>query len=155
MTATPAVSCVPVSLAERARAAAARRTGTNDPAWGDTRWVTRAQQAAARLALILAVPADQITVQASTLRRYGGWPWPELTVTEGEQQYRFIAVYCDADQITALERCPFCEAEVPTFPIRSLADLGDLLSSESDDLVSAFDQDPGHKSDCLHAAPAE
>lgn len=156
MTDTPAPAH-PASLAERARAAANNRTATTDPAWGNTRWVTRAQQIAARLAMILAIPAHQITVQASTVRRYGGWPWPELTVTDGEQRFRFIAVYCDPDQITALELCPFCEAEVPTFPIRSLADLGDLISGEITDndveLSCAFDQDPGHKPGCPHAAP--
>lgn len=151
MTAAPAATA---SLAERARAAAANRTGTNDPAWHNARWVTRAQRVAARLALILAIPADQITVQASALRRYGGWPWPELTVTDADASFRFVAVYCDADQITALEPCPFCEAEVPTFPIRSLADLGDLITGDSEEEpVSAFDQDPGHTPDCLHAAP--
>ena len=145
------------SLAERARAAAANRTAATDPAWGNTRWVTRAQQAAARLAMILALPADRVEVQASPVRRYGGWPWPELTVTDSEQRFRFVAVYCDPDQITALEPCPFCEAEVPTFPIRSLADLGDLITGEITDndvdLSCTFDQDPGHITDCPHAAP--
>lgn len=152
MTDTPAAT----SLAERARAAAANRTAATDPAWGNTRWVARAEQVVARLALILAIRADQITVQPSTVRRYGGWPWPELTVTDGERRFRFVAVYCDPDRITALEPCPFCEAEVPTFPIRSLADLGGLIAGEITDndveLSCAFDQDPGHKPDCPHAA---
>lgn len=77
----------PASLAERARAAA-NRTGHADPAWDNTRWVTRAQHIAARLALIL-------------------------------------------------------------------ADLGDLLSGDTEtEPTSAFDHDPGHAPDCLHAAPA-
>jgi hypothetical protein len=156
-TPNPTAPPAPVSLAERARAAAANRTGRHDPAWGNTRWVTRAQQCAARLTLILAVPADQIHLEASTLRRYGDWPWPELTVPDGEQRFRFIAAYCDPDQITALEQCPFCENEVPTFPVRSLADLGDLITGRTTDndidLSCAFDQDPGHQPDCPHTAP--
>lgn len=155
MTDTPA----PATLAERARAVAARRTDPHDPAWRDTGWITRAHQCALRLALVLAVPADRVVIEASTLRRYGGWPWPQLTVTDAGATFRFVAMYADPNQITALQPCPFCENEVPTFPVRTLADLGDLvrgdeLSSDTDyDPVDAFDQDPAHAPTCPHAAP--
>jgi hypothetical protein len=151
---TPAAPSAPASLAERARAAAVGRTGGTDPACCDPRWITRAHQAAGHLAITLGVPTDHIRIQPSTLRRYGGWPWPELTVTDGPDTFRFLAVYGEPDQIAALAPCPFCQAEVPMFPIRTLADLGDTLGGHhGDDPVPAFDQDPAHHPDCYHAAP--
>ncbi len=151
---TPAV---PTALAERARAAARTRADSDDPDWPDLTWLRRARAITRRLAHCLGIPAEYVAVQASPLRRRGGWPWPELTITDHGARYRFIAVNCDPDQITALEPCPFCEHEVPTFPVRSLADLGDLINGTTTDndvdLSTAFDQDPGHQADCPHAAP--
>lgn len=159
MTETPAPAApasVP-TLAERARAAAARRTVTDDPIWQNPRWLKGAHRAAGRLAFILGVLPDRIRIEPSPVRRYGGWPWPELTLEDTGQRFRFIAAYCDPYQITALELCPLCESEVPTFPIRTLADLGDLITGQITDndvdLSPAFDQDPGHTPDCPHAAP--
>ena len=144
------------TLAARARAAALTRTGSHDPAWPDLPWLRHARRIAHRLAQTLGIPAEYVAVQASSLRRRGGSPWPELTITDHGARYRFVAVNCDPGQITALEPCPFCDAEVPTFPIRTLADLGDLLtgtSTDNDVDLPAFDQDPGHTPDCPHAAP--
>jgi hypothetical protein len=152
---TPAPA--PASLAERARAAARTRTDSDDPNWPDLPWLRRARYTARRLAQTLGIPAEYVAVEPSPLRRRSGWAWPELTVTDHGTAYRFVAAYCDPDQITALEPCPFCEGEVPTFPIRSLADLGDLINGTTTDhdvdLSSAFDQDPGHRRECPHAAP--
>jgi hypothetical protein len=129
MTDTPA----PATLTERARAAAAGRTDTHDPAWSDAHWIARAHRCAQRLALVLAVPVDRVVIEATTMRRYGGWPWPQLTITDAGATFRFVAMYADPNHITALQPCPFCENEVPTFPISTLADLGDLLSGDTDD----------------------
>jgi hypothetical protein len=150
MTATPA----PATLAERARAAAAQRANADDPAWSDIRWLIRATQAARRLAEILALPADQVALEPSRTRRPGGYPWAELTITDTGTRFRFVAAYSDPDEIIALGPCPVCEAEVPTFPISTLADLGDLLDGEHHHgPVLIMHQDPGHTPACPHAAP--
>jgi hypothetical protein len=150
MTDTPA----PASLAERARAAARTRTDSDDPDWPGLPWLHHARWIARRLARTLGIPTEYVAVQASPLRRRGGWPWPELTVTDHGATFRFVAVYCDPDQIIALGPCPVCEAEVPTFPISTLADLGDLLDSEHHHgPVLIMHKDPGHTPACPHAAP--
>lgn len=157
MAETPAPGAAPAGLAERAHAAARTGTTSEDPGWPDLPWLRDARRIVQRLARTLGIPAEYVAVQPSPRRRSGGWPWPELTVTDSGQHFRFVAAYCDPDQITALELCPFCEGKVPTFPIRSLADLGHLIggtTTDNDvDLSTAFDRDPGHKPDCLHAAP--
>ena len=156
MTDTPAPAH-PASLAERARAAARTHTASDDPHWPDLPWLRHARWIARRLAQTLGIPAEYVALQPSALRR-GGWPWPELTITDHDARYRFVAVHGDPAQITAREPGPVCDAEGPPVPNRPRADPGNLIDGTTTDhdadLSSAFDQDPGHQPGCPHAAPA-
>jgi hypothetical protein len=149
------------SIAERARHAAHQRdTDTGEPAtWRNPRWAERAEACATALATLLQLPRDRIEVTGDTIRKraYGQWPWPRLTATDPDgATYEFFAAYTNPDCLLTIHPCPACLGEVPMAWIKTLADLGDLLTG---DLMTRqgwspapeFRGDPGHQPHCPHA----
>jgi hypothetical protein len=146
-------------VTERAiAAAAARRADTRTPAsWGDQHWVERAHACVGALAEILLIPRHHVGLQPDYTRAYGGWPWPLLTAADRDAgTLRFHGPYGDPQRITALGPCPTCAGEVPLIWMRTLADLGDLLTGAALTEIAfdpdpEFRADPGHAPTCTHA----
>jgi hypothetical protein len=139
-------------LTSRALAAAdQRRHDTAEPAaWRNPHWAARAEASATALAQVLGVAREQITITADRTRAYGDWPWPRLAVSGS--LYEFTAAFNDPARLTILAPCPRCRQQVPTVPLRHLADLGDLIGSHlPGEPVHEFRADPGHRAHCPHA----
>lgn len=144
------------SLGERARrAAAVRRADTAEPAtWRDPHWAERAEASAHRLAGILGIARDRITVSADPTRAEGGRAWTRLTVID-HGVYEFIAADNDPARLLCLGPCPECGNRVPLTALRHLADLGDLLEHRAGrrggarlPLAHELAADPAHHSRC-------
>jgi hypothetical protein len=149
-------------LAERARAAYAATLTEPESYRTNARWARLAWTSRRTLAEILGSGPEKIELTVSTLRRYGGWPWPELTVTGPHDStcYRFTAAYNDPDRLMILGPCPACSRETPTANLGDLADLGRILTGDrppnyapatDPNLPPEFFQDPGHQPTCCYA----
>lgn len=149
----------PGSITARAlQAAEQRRADTGDlPTWRDPRWAERAEASATALGALLRIPRDRIEITPDPTRAYGGFIWPLLTATDPDgTTHRFLAAYNNPDLLLAVHPCPACLAPVPITHLRTLADLGDLLTGaalaeETWDPAPDFRGDPGHRPDCGHA----
>ncbi|WP_034261791.1 hypothetical protein [Actinospica robiniae] len=115
----------------------------------------RAREASAhRLAAILGITRDRITVSADPTRTEGGRAWTRLTVTD-HGVYAFIAADNDPARLLCLGPCPQCGNHVPLTALRHLADLGDLLEHRARQrnavtlpLAQELVADPAHRSRC-------
>jgi len=165
----------PVRLSERASLAARRRTADlGDTTVWDQDWLRRAI-AATRLACTV-LGADPATVHARPDHdRYAlfGWldvrlivddhlphhpePEPGPGVGSGRGGYEFI---CASDcgrleTLLLLQECPECARLVPTYAIRALADLGEVILAAQHapyhrlrPNARQYPTDPAHLQDC-------
>ncbi|WP_051970815.1 hypothetical protein [Kitasatospora azatica] len=149
------------SIAARAQAAADHLAATaTDPFFAHPARPDEAAAAQLRLAYLLGVPVNRVTVTSDGLRRHHQSGEPLLlTVTdwadEGgtEAVYRFIlgAPLYDDDPFRLLDACPECGADVPVWTVIRITDLAPANRSDVPADLSADDTflyDPGHRDTC-------
>ncbi|MDH6580737.1 hypothetical protein [Kitasatospora sp. MAP5-34] len=151
------------SIAARAQAALDHLdAATADPHFAYPARPDEAAAAQLRLANLLGIPTEQVTVTSDGLRRHYQSGEPVLlTVSDPaddhhpETTYRFIiaAPFYDDDPIYLLDACPECGADVPVWTITRITDLAPAKRRDLPADLTADDTlpyDPGHRDTCVY-----
>lgn len=126
------------------------------------RWARRAR-VARTIAAALQVPVDAVLVTDDPHRTYRTRTGPVsgdlITITDPltERAWRFIPDFTTPDDgWLLLDRCPECDAEIPTIRVACLVDLGEYLAPDGDLWPADEARDESlHQPGCTLAPPTE